>query len=232
MRVGRAKNSTLSYTEWNDDQTIHHLIQSLFGIASQGQFERRAMNKHFTMESFRYRSGYTIQWTDNLQDHLWINEEHRTIMIYHNTMYLRNCLEYNPSIADAPTVGTEEDQRGAAVVSEGVGTEPTAGNTTGLEVGQGVGDTRPAATGVPPFPLPIALIEETIDTLDLLFPLDQARTRKFLGDKKCQFEAIAYERARCQQLADYHYWQVRLVDLVALMDEQPRGWRQVRWDRD
>ena len=80
--------------------------------------------------------------------------------------------------------------------------------------------------------LPLELLEETIDTLNLLFPFGLMETRAILGREGQPFYGLGNCGREMQYDMDkYQYWGKRLKDICNLFDEPPRHWRQLLSDR-
>ena len=78
--------------------------------------------------------------------------------------------------------------------------------------------------------LPQELVEEALDTLNLLFPLDDA-TKRFLLKHKKPFHGLGLcNRPRKLELEDYQYWRGRIADLVFITQGPPAGLQQLRLD--
>ena len=82
--------------------------------------------------------------------------------------------------------------------------------------------------------LPLDLLQETIDTLNLLFPISDGRTKALLigeGDSEPLFELGNCGRNMRFDLAHYDHWRDRLEALIDVFNEPPRHWRQLMSDR-
>lgn len=84
---------------------------------------------------------------------------------------------------------------------------------------------------------PPGLIEETLQTLALLFPEFDVATNKWFEKKSKKKDIDAYANkcghlgAEDRQIENFHYWRDRLVVLKQVFDEaEPRGLK--RWWRD
>lgn len=76
------------------------------------------------------------------------------------------------------------------------------------------------------------LIEETIKSLDLLFPKWDDRTTKFLDSEKQYIHLDGeppYERF--SKIHEFRYWNGRLLDLVTEFHSSPTRWGQIWRDR-
>ncbi|KAH8653625.1 hypothetical protein BX600DRAFT_515881 [Xylariales sp. PMI_506] len=82
---------------------------------------------------------------------------------------------------------------------------------------------------------PRAVLEEAIDTLNLLFPLNDPLTKRFLDRCGKTFHGLGYcgrPRAQCLDLGKFVVWQTNIARLMEIMDEQPTGLRQLALETD
>ncbi|KAF2106619.1 hypothetical protein BDV96DRAFT_590896 [Lophiotrema nucula] len=82
-------------------------------------------------------------------------------------------------------------------------------------------------------PIPKDVLEEALDTLDLLFPFGDPATKQLL---KKENQLVFYQlgnRARDRELdlSRYEYWREELDDLVDSFRKPPRSWKQLATDR-
>ena len=76
--------------------------------------------------------------------------------------------------------------------------------------------------------LPRRLVEETIDTLNLLFPPYHSSTTKFLQKEKKRFNNLGLcGRDPLHNLDEYDYWRAKLLELIKVFDEPPKRWWQL-----
>ncbi|KUI58607.1 hypothetical protein VP1G_05900 [Cytospora mali] len=81
--------------------------------------------------------------------------------------------------------------------------------------------------------LPVPLIEEAIDTLNLLFPLGKKSTKSFLRRHGKSFHGLGKcGRATQYDLQKYHYWRKEIGDLAEVLSQRPRGKAQFILNRD
>jgi len=81
-------------------------------------------------------------------------------------------------------------------------------------------------------PIPKGILEEAIDTINLLFPQTR-EVRRFLERRGISFAALGpCGRKRQLDLAAYRFWHGNIVELVEILGERPPGWRQLWLDRD
>ncbi|KAI1326044.1 hypothetical protein F5Y16DRAFT_376189 [Xylariaceae sp. FL0255] len=88
-------------------------------------------------------------------------------------------------------------------------------------------------SGNPIIPRPI--LEEAIDTLNLLFPLCDDLTRKFLAQNGKEFQDVGYcsrPRDMCLDLGKFHVWRDRVAELAGIMNEDPKGLKQLLLEKD
>ncbi|KAI1421670.1 hypothetical protein F5Y12DRAFT_688576 [Xylaria sp. FL1777] len=83
--------------------------------------------------------------------------------------------------------------------------------------------------------IPQAVLEEAIDTLNLLFPLNDRLTTKFLAQSGKDFHGLGYcsrPRDLCLDLGKFSIWRDRIAELVEVMNEEPKGLKQLALERD
>jgi hypothetical protein len=80
--------------------------------------------------------------------------------------------------------------------------------------------------------LPKKVLEEALDTLNLLFPFLDGPTSEFLSRQGKPFDSLGYcNRPRLLEMDKYVYWRDKIEDLIDLFNEPPRGLRQLKLDR-
>jgi hypothetical protein len=80
--------------------------------------------------------------------------------------------------------------------------------------------------------LPLDLVQETIDTLNLLFPISDGPTKALLlRDGQPFFELGNCGRDLNLDLGHYNYWRDRLIVIMEVFNEPPRQWKQLMCDR-
>ncbi|KAF2722479.1 hypothetical protein K431DRAFT_345503 [Polychaeton citri CBS 116435] len=84
----------------------------------------------------------------------------------------------------------------------------------------------PACTGVPR-----DVILETIKTLDILFPLGNSATSKFLQSQGQSLHLVGPFPDERPRLREFRYWRERLIDLIVEFEEPPRDWTRIWRDR-
>lgn len=82
-------------------------------------------------------------------------------------------------------------------------------------------------------PLPLDLLRETIDTLNLLFPFGHGPTRELLRreNKLALYGLGTCNRGRRLTIGDYRVWRVQIARLIDVFNEPPRNWWQLLSDR-
>ncbi|KAF3808934.1 hypothetical protein GCG54_00011126 [Colletotrichum gloeosporioides] len=81
--------------------------------------------------------------------------------------------------------------------------------------------------------LPPTVIDEALDTLNLLFPLHDAGTKSFLDKQRQTFHnLILCRRTLKSNLSDYEHWGEQMQQLIRILDEPPVGFRQFLPRRD
>jgi hypothetical protein len=75
-------------------------------------------------------------------------------------------------------------------------------------------------------------LEETVRTLDLLFPFTDDETRNYL-ERKGQpfFKIYTHDARRADSVADFRYWRLQILELCNLFNSPPQKWHQMWHDR-
>lgn len=82
--------------------------------------------------------------------------------------------------------------------------------------------------GTSSLPVPDQLFEETIDTLNLLFPFQHKPTKKMLESYDVHFYGLGTcGRPRKLLLGDYHYWRRQIANIHQIFQGPPIGIQQV-----
>jgi hypothetical protein len=82
-------------------------------------------------------------------------------------------------------------------------------------------------------PVPRFVFEEALDTLNLLFPFDDAGTKSLLQKEGVSFYSLGLcGRDRVLDLNKYQHWRAPLERLVELQSQPPSGLSQLRWNKD
>jgi hypothetical protein len=80
--------------------------------------------------------------------------------------------------------------------------------------------------------IPLSVLEEAIDTLNLLFPFGDPATKCFLLREKKLFYGLGLcSRPRKLDLRAYSYWRDQLLELIDAYNEPPHNWWQLFSDR-
>ncbi|KAL1603513.1 hypothetical protein SLS60_005100 [Paraconiothyrium brasiliense] len=82
-------------------------------------------------------------------------------------------------------------------------------------------------------PFPLGFLQETIDTLNLLFPFGHGPTRELLRreNKLALYGLGTCNRDRRLSFGDYRVWRVQMASIVDVFNEPPRNWWQLLSDR-
>jgi len=76
--------------------------------------------------------------------------------------------------------------------------------------------------------IPLAIIEETIDTLNLLFPIGDKATKYLLASEGQVFNAVGNcSRQSYPDLKRYVYWGERLQELTNILNEPPQTFKEL-----
>ena len=80
--------------------------------------------------------------------------------------------------------------------------------------------------------LPKALVAETVQTLDLLFPFGKESTRKYLDENSQTFyRTSSPDLSRPTDFQEFHYWRKRLIELHDVYNDKPKSILQMWYDR-
>ena len=79
--------------------------------------------------------------------------------------------------------------------------------------------------------LPRELLDETIKTLDVLFPPWHDRTVQFLRDQDQDFHLLPPVPRDLPKLREFTYWRERMIDVVIEFESPPRNWKHIWRDR-
>ncbi|KAI8952401.1 hypothetical protein F4801DRAFT_541420 [Xylaria longipes] len=83
--------------------------------------------------------------------------------------------------------------------------------------------------------IPRPILEEVIDTLNLLFPLNDRPTTTLLANNGKDFQGLGYcsrPRDLCLDLGKFNVWRDRITELVEIMNEEPKGFKQLALEKD
>lgn len=83
--------------------------------------------------------------------------------------------------------------------------------------------------------IPHTILEEAIDTFNLIFPLNDPLTKSFLRQNGKSFYGLGYcgrPRSSCLDLGHFQHWKHRVADLVEIMNQEPRGVKQLALERN
>lgn len=82
-------------------------------------------------------------------------------------------------------------------------------------------------------PFPVELLQESIDTLNLLFPFGHGPTRELLRreNKMALYGLGTCNRERRLNIGDYRAWRTQITSLIEIFNEPPRNWWQLFSDR-
>jgi hypothetical protein len=168
--------------EWSIGTSLEGIIADRFTSAKQSSDRKgqRRVDGTFTAANLISTCGLTLNWTDNLTDHLSIDPKRQTLTVYKHKICLINHIN----------------------------------STSGCPIRKDV-------------------LEEALDTLNLLFPFGDPRTEKLLRKEGHQsfYQLGLCERSRKLDLYMYSYWREELQDLLHAFRSPPRSWKQLATDR-
>ncbi|KAI1131209.1 hypothetical protein F5Y10DRAFT_79622 [Nemania abortiva] len=82
-------------------------------------------------------------------------------------------------------------------------------------------------------PLPEPIIKEAIDTLIILFPPNEKKTKDLLDSWQINFYRLGTCKYRnLRRLSEYVYWRDRMTELKYITDGRPRRICQLAWPKD
>ncbi|MCJ1384538.1 hypothetical protein MMC17_007655 [Xylographa soralifera] len=217
-------NDTSPVTKWSGDKSLDHLVEDLF----------------------RRYSGVKIVWTRYISEHLSFDDEqeYRKLKIFPYKRWLIDMLElakrqrpYPPGTTiehdesmtdfDAPQQPSERLAANGVHASEKSSTANGLSNHTNTP--DRSGNIAPKMISAIPFPS--KLIEETLLSLDLLFPIQNKRTRKFLQKRNHGYIFNPRYAKRRPTLNDFSHWKPRLIDVLSEYQNPPRDITHVWKDR-
>jgi hypothetical protein len=80
--------------------------------------------------------------------------------------------------------------------------------------------------------IPYAVLQEAIDTLNLLFPFGNLQARELLSNERKPFYGLGFDKRKpSRSLGDYCIWRSRLYELMKAFNEPPTDFRQLISDR-
>ena len=82
-------------------------------------------------------------------------------------------------------------------------------------------------------PIPTAVLEEALATINLLFPFGDRATKRLLSQEgQLAFYGLgSYGRHRKEALGEFRFWRGQLLDLNEVYNESPQTWRQLVVDQ-
>lgn len=157
---------------WLDDQTLADLVHSQINrsCGPATRHKHSELDENFTATFLSSTCGISVDWTNNLADHLKFNRKRRKVSVYQHKV----CLLHHLESAEEPI-------------------------------------------------LPRALLAETLDTFELLFPWHDKDTRSFLLDNNKPIYGLGRcGRKRIPDMEHYVYWGRRLSVLLDVFEDPPR----------
>ncbi|RYP68711.1 hypothetical protein DL771_006512 [Monosporascus sp. 5C6A] len=169
---------------WNEgtllEKAISNSFQRLKTAHHDGVSTPESIPGHFTIPYLTKNYRWTVQWSDNLTEHLTLDWANKIVTIYQHKICLLNHLQYSQDC-----------------------------------------------------PIPQDVLEEALDTLNVLFPPSDIATQRYLGDQGRLFHLLGYcNRDDYRDLEHYAYWRKNLRQLLGELRDPPYGWRQLRLDEN
>ncbi|SCO84735.1 uncharacterized protein FRV6_08862 [Fusarium oxysporum] len=75
--------------QWNNNQCLVDLLKNI-GPTVGPVTSKESLNDELTMERLVTDYGFTVIWTSNLVEHLWVNKKAKIVMVYEHMICLRN----------------------------------------------------------------------------------------------------------------------------------------------
>jgi hypothetical protein len=79
-----------SSVSWSDGEQLRVAVHAHFKIDLNPDFEDCRFESHFTARNIERVTKISIQWTDNLVDHLRLAENDQTLCIFHHASFLKH----------------------------------------------------------------------------------------------------------------------------------------------
>ncbi|MCJ1435214.1 hypothetical protein MMC27_004586 [Xylographa pallens] len=235
MNSRERTNDTSPVTKWNGDKSLNYFVKELFPVEKESTDLR--FTYRFTAANIERYSGVKIVWTRYISEHLSFDdeEEYRKLKIFPYKRWLKDMLELaklqRPSTSETNIEhgdsGTDSDapqQPGESPTAVGGHTSERSSTANGLSDHTDTSDrSKPAAPeSISAIPLPSKLLEETLLSLDLLFPFQNKRTRQFLQKRNHDYIFYPQYAKRRPTLNDFSYWKPRLIDVLSEYQNPPR----------
>lgn len=82
---------------WSEDQSLAALLASSFPLNSPSAIRKLRWPFIFNAHNLDRIGGFRILWTDDLQDHLLLNEDEKSLLIFHHVSVLQALAQGNCS---------------------------------------------------------------------------------------------------------------------------------------
>lgn len=213
--------------EWRNSDTLSQFIESAFPIRDHPTLNENdvaGIDIKSQLKAVRLQNiaGLKFRGTDNLRDHLRMNQETGVVELYHHTSVLKEHLNMK---------GLDDNDLAVKVNTHRSVSFPDCA-TYSLR--------RAAPSHISNRIIPRQLALETLDSLQkILFPVDK-ESRKMLRslvskeelDPDCLRFETAIDRADDEQDIKYQYWGSRLMDLYdEIENPKPRGFLELWMER-
>lgn len=214
--------------EWRNEDSLAQFLESAFPIRDHPTLNEKDeteidIKSQLKASQLQNIAGLKFRGTDNLGDHLRMNQETGVVELYHHTSVLKEHLYLGHSEENGLAV---PDNTSRSVLI------PVCTTTTLFSRG------TPSHINTSTIPRQLAL--ETLDSLQkILFPMDQECRRLLRSlvskehlDPDCLRFETALERASDEHDIKYQYWGSRLMDLYdEIENPKPRGFLEQWMER-
>ena len=197
---------------WGESETLEACLDSCFPkLAEELTPGQRRLNHKFTIATMVRICGMKLSWTASLEDHLRLDKQHKTIWVFAHCEYL------------AQRARPAEHGSGHGRL------QMTSPRSSSASVAV---DTPTSHLECPKQSiLPRNLCDETMRTLDLLFPIWDPATKQLL-EKERQHVDRRRPRDRLLDLRRFPYWRERLLELNEdVFEAEAEGLAQLWRDR-
>lgn len=195
--------------EWLGNESLKTTLDRIFAPSTtELTLSQRRLSPQFTAANMHSICGLKIEWASTLDDHLYLDREHKILWVFPHRDWLLLKAE-------------------AATRFRPVQRQPLRQTTSSGKPYPNI----PMNTKTSSAPLPADVYEEANRTLDLLFPHWDKRTLKLLKREGKDLHS-SYSRSRMLDLKHYPYWKDRILELNEDVFLGPvEGWAQLWNDR-
>ena len=195
--------------QWPEDTLLKSALDAIFTTSETVlSSSQRRLSPLFTAANMVSICGLKIEWASTLDDHLYLDRQHKVLRIFPHRDWL--LLK-----AEAASASNNRGRGFAGVDVLATDKFPLASSSSKICSA----------------PFPAEVYEETSRTLDLLFPSWDKPTQRFLRRKARDFHSSNSQK-RMLDLKFYPYWKDRILELNEDVFMGPaEGWAQLWNDR-